>query len=278
MLRSLVVALGLCVPHLCADDGGAIQRRERFLEAVGRGDLAAVKDLALTLKGEQVPNLVYHALGSPNPDVVEFLRRAHNLPINDLQVAALRGDGAELRRQLRQLDGDAKKAALAHGYIFNLLSNSPLTLAIRNGHTDAVRELVAAGAEVNEYSMYSLTPLAIAAERGHTEMVKLLLKHGAKVDAAPNAYTALMRACIGGRAEAAQLLLNAGADANAAHGDGQRPLHFAAKCGSAACVRLLLQHNADPRALAYGKDTALGYAELYKRKDVVEILRGFKPE
>ena len=56
------------------------------------------------------------------------------------------------------------------------------------------------------------------------------------------------------------------------------PLHFAAKSGSAECVNLLLKHGADPRTLAYEKDTALTYAELYKHKDVVKILRDAKRE
>ena len=274
MNRVLMACLALFVGIASADDGAPPRTNaERFLEAIGRGDFASVKELAPDVKKEQVPNLLYQAPGSPNADVVEFLRRSYDLKINNLQVAAIRGDRMEIRQLLGQLDEKAKKAALANGYIGGLLSNSPLALAVRNGHADAVREFIAAGAEVNEYCIWTLTPLANAAERGHTEIVKLLLKHGAKVDVAPDAYTALMRACIGGRVDAATVLLDAGADPNAVHDDGQRPLHFAAKSGSADCVRLLLKQGADASAVAYGKDTALTYAELYNHKDVVKVLR-----
>ena len=152
MVRSLVVAIGLWVPVLCATMAlGHVRRRSaswrRSLEVICIG-----KELAATVKSAQVPNLQYQALGSPNPEVVEFLRRSHKLPVNDLQIAAIRGDRMDIRRQLRQLDEQAKKAALVNGYIYGLLSNSPLSLAVRNGHTDAVRELITAGAEVNECS------------------------------------------------------------------------------------------------------------------------------
>jgi ankyrin repeat protein len=142
-----------------------------LLDAIGRGDLNSVKKLAGTVTKEKVPNLLYHAPGSPNPEVVEFLRSSYELQISDLQVAAIRGGRMEVRRLLAQLDEPAKKAALVQGCIHGLLSNSPLALAVRNGHTDAVRELIAAGAEVNEYCIWTLTPLANAAERGHTEIV-----------------------------------------------------------------------------------------------------------
>lgn len=279
MARILICCMGLLVSIACADDAAPTPTAaERFLDAIGRGDLALVRELAATVTKKQVPNLLYQAPGSPNPEVVEFLRRSYELRINDLQIAAIRGDRMVIRRLLAQLDERAKKSALSNGCIHGLLSHSPLALAVRKGHTDAVRELISAGAEVNEYCIYTLTPLANAAERGHTETVKLLLQHGAKVDAAPDAYTALMRACIGGQCEAAKLLLDAGADSNAKHDDGQRPLHFAAKSGSADCVDLLLKHGADASAVAYERDTALTCAERYNHKDVVQILRDAKRE
>ncbi|MCA9203671.1 MAG: ankyrin repeat domain-containing protein [Planctomycetales bacterium] len=148
-----------------------------------------------------------------------------------------------------------------------------MSLAVRNGHADAVRELISADAEVNEYCHYTLTPLANAAELGHTDIVRLLLNHGAVVDMAPDSYTALMRACVGGKFDSAKILLDAGADPNAVRQDGQRPLHFAAKAGSVECVNLLLARGANPRALAYKKDTALKYAERYNHQAIVKVLQ-----
>lgn len=77
--------------------------------------------------------------------------------------------------------------------------------------------------------------------------------------------------------KAAKLLIDAGADPNLCGHDGQRALHFASKRGSVECVELLLKHRADLSAVAYKKDTALTYAELYKDKNVVKLLRQHQP-
>ena len=72
--------------------------------------------------------------------------------------------------------------------------------------------------------------------------------------------------------------MKAGTDPNLRRQDGQRALHLAAKSGNAECVKLLLKHGADLNAVTLGKDTALTYAEFYKYKDVVKVLRETKPE
>ncbi|MCA9175060.1 MAG: ankyrin repeat domain-containing protein [Planctomycetales bacterium] len=240
--------------------------------AIATGDLKTVRELAPRVSREQMPNLQFNAWSSPRAEVVEFLRDTYGIEASPLQLAALRGDAMQIRKLLSGVDSAARRGEFLKGYFHNLLSNSPLALAVRNGHTAAVKVLLEFGANPNEYGIYSLTPLANAAERGQLEIVRHLLAHGANVHAAPDAYTALMRACIGGHAEIAKLLLEAGADINAKHDDGQLPLHFAAKRGSAACVALLLKHGADLSAKAYGKDTPLDYARLYKRTEVIQLL------
>jgi len=62
--------------------------------------------------------------------------------------------------------------------------STPLILALRNGHLEAVKLLIDAGAKVNAKTSYGFTSLILASEKGYTEIVKLLLDAGAKVDTA----------------------------------------------------------------------------------------------
>ncbi|MEZ6110674.1 MAG: ankyrin repeat domain-containing protein [Pirellulaceae bacterium] len=274
MSRTLIVYICFAIRIASADDGGSMPTDgERFLAAIARGDLASVRQTAGSIRIEQVPNLLSHALSSPNPDVVAYLRQSHDLGISDLQIAAIRGDTGRIRQLLGQLDGKAKRTALAQGYASPISSQSPLSLAVRNGHADAVRELISADAEVNEYCHYTLTPLANAAELGHTEIVRLLLNHGAVVDMAPDSYTALMRACVGGKFDSAKILLDAGANPNAVRQDGQRPLHFAAKAGSVECVNLLLARGESSCSCILKRHGPEIRREQYNHQAIVKVLQ-----
>jgi len=271
--------LALCAQH--ANSGEAAKRRsaeDQLLKAIRDGDLEDVEIIAATLDLNQVVNLPYHALASPNADVVEFLRDKCDFNISDLQIAAIRGDVMRIRFLLARLDDKSKAEAMAKGYLPSISSHSPLSLAVQNRHANAVRLLIEQGANVNEATHYTLTPLANAAELGHVEIVKFLLEAGVKINQAPDGKTALMMACWGRQPKTAQLLLEVGADPNLKRHDGQRALHFAAKRGNAECVTLLLKHGADIDAVANGKNTALTYAELYKYEDVIAILRKAKPK
>jgi len=269
----LCIFLALFTQLVSADNANrTASPEEQLLKAITHGDLAEVKKVAATIDLGQVVNLPYHALGSPNADVVEFLRAKCDLRISDLQMAAIRDDVMTIRHLLATLDKRSKTKALADWYEPSLFSYSPLSLAVRHGHTNTVRELIASDANINEATRYTLTPLANAAELGHVDIVNLLLEAGAQVNSAPDGYTALMRACCGGQPKTAWLLLEAGADPNQKRHNGQRALHFAAKRGNAECVKLLVKHGADINAVAYGKNTALTYAQLYKFEDVIKLV------
>ena len=65
-------------------------------------------------------------------------------------------------------------------------------------------------------------PLIVAAQRGHFEVARLLLEAGADKNAAmADGATALMLAALDGHLEVVRLLLEAGADKNAAMADGR---------------------------------------------------------
>jgi hypothetical protein len=96
------------------------------------------------------------------------------------------------------------------------------------------------------------TPVHAAARAGHVEELRDILQGDPAQAGALDKYglTPLHWACDRGQAEAARLLLERGADADAVEKRmfKRRPLHFAVLASSTATVReLLVRHGADPR-------------------------------
>lgn len=104
--------------------------------------------------------------------------------------------------------------------------------ACHAGHLDAVKTLLAAGANVNavkDKDAVKITPLMIAAYNGHDEVVRLLLRHGADaMRADSNGFTALGYAAQEGHAAIIKTLLRAGVKINEKHVPYGKSLHHIA--------------------------------------------------
>jgi ankyrin repeat protein len=108
-----------------------------------------------------------------------------------------------------------------------------LMQAVRAGDAEAVRDMLARGAGVNETDEVNavdedgFTPLHRAVydaelDRGHPRIVRLLIDAGANLDARIFfGITPLMLAAGGGQADAVEMLINAGADVLAANEGGR---------------------------------------------------------
>ena len=152
---------------------------------------------------------------------------------------------------------------------------------------NALKILLAGGAEPNSSSESGETPLQAAAYIGCHDVVQLLLDHGARVDPRErqSGLTALHRAAEGGDQETIKLLLAKGADVNvkeSRNGNECTPLHLAAKMGRKDAVKELLAAGAninakdsDGRApLWHALHSSYGaVAESEGRKKIAEILR-----
>lgn len=104
------------------------------------------------------------------------------------------------------------------------------------------------------------TPLMFAALYGNADAVRRLLALGANANAVTDSGTsALMLAAHD--ADATRLLLQAGANPNQRPEDGRTPLIVAsARVGASAVVKLLLDAGADPKALSAARTSALRLA------------------
>jgi hypothetical protein len=94
------------------------------------------------------------------------------------------------------------------------MSEMELFEAVKAGNREAVKELIATGAEVNRQDKQGWTALNWAAAKGHVEIIGTLLEHGAGPFAVGrDLRTPLMIALAAGQAEAVKALRSAEAEA-----------------------------------------------------------------
>ena len=125
----------------------------------------------------------------------------------------------------------------------------PLVAAARDGDTAAVRDLLAAGADVDASAVDGATALHWAAHRDLPEIVRLLVEAGAEVSVTSRyGVQPIALAATNGSALVLQQLLDAGADPNASMPGGETALMTAARAGPPDAVRLLLRAGANPNA------------------------------
>jgi ankyrin repeat protein len=156
----------------------------------------------------------------------------------DLHWAAHQDDLETARRLVTS--GDDVKAA-------NRFGATPLSEACLNGNGAMVDLLLKAGADANGTLPSGETMLMIASRTGKVEAVRALIAAGANVNAKESRgqQTALMWAAAEGNGEAVGALLHAGAELNTRVDSGFTAYLFAVREGHIGVVRTLLKAGVD---------------------------------
>ncbi len=148
-----------------------------------------------------------------------------------------------------------------------------LMRASREGDVVTVRRLLDEGCDPNARGgSLRLTPLIVSAANGHRDVVELLLSRGAAIEVSDTSgMTPLMNAALFEQSAVAQLLLDHGADVNAAvPASSMTTLMFAR---TPAMAKILLLAGADARVRTREGRTARDCAEDMGPSDLVELLR-----
>ena len=177
-------------------------------------------------------------------------------------IEALQAGDADRARRVLDEEPDSVRQRDDNGV-------SALLLALYNGLdvADTIR------AELPELDVFE------AAAVGDADRVRALLHQDPTLARAwtQDGFTALHYAAFFGTSEAARVLLEHGADANALATHPQlkvRPIHSAAASQQRETVRLLLDHGADANSGQEGGFTALHSAAFHDDRELAELLLG----
>lgn len=170
----------------------------------------------------------------------------------------------------------------------NSLDISPLLQASRYGNAGLISALLASGARLADATLATEPPLLAAARAGSVEAVSMLLAAGADPNGTEplEQQAALMWAVAEGHLDVARVLLDAGADPDLQAriselterknadfpSGGFAPLHWAARNGDEAMIRLLLGKGANINARNGDGSTPMMLAIVNDRFDIAAKL------
>ncbi|XP_059192547.1 ankyrin repeat and death domain-containing protein 1B [Centropristis striata] len=155
----------------------------------------------------------------------------------------------------------------------NKVGDTPLHLAARNGHSDAVRSLLQSFDTRDEVNMDGETALYQAADNGQEECVLALLEAGCDPNILTNAdCSALHPVSEKGDTSLVQLLLDYKANTDFQNQHLEAPIHLAVKNSHIPVIHLLLKAGCNINATDKRSQTAMHLAAELARIEVVEML------
>lgn len=275
--------------HGLERDGGALSAHWRGLVErdfhAWRG-LAVATLLALAVGGGLC--LAWPGLVPDAARVVAAIVYAVSLPLLHLGVQRLQGAG--VLPVVEMPDGDVDVEAFAEvplsaGPVTDL--EQALFDAARTGRVERALELIDAGADPHalpaEGARDQRSLGALAAVLPDLRLLRTLIAHGVDLNHAHAGVTPLLAATRDswhGRPDAVTTLLANGADPRIADGDGNTPLHHAARSSDPGVVALLRDAAAELDALNHDGLTPLGVACVAGNWRLAKFLleRGARPD
>jgi ankyrin len=154
---------------------------------------------------------------------------------------------------------------------------------LENDRARIVELLLEHGAKVEPLNRSGLSALDLAAVHCGARVIKALLKSGGKPDipGSPTHITPLQTAAGLGRAEALQVMLDAGANPKVIAESGENLLHFAARQGNAETLKLLIEKGLPVNAKSHRVGaTPLHWATTANSHECVRLLlaAGARPD
>lgn len=152
--------------------------------------------------------------------------------------------------------------------------DTPAHAAANGGQVELLEKMLDLGIDPNAANRQGRTLLCEAAVANSAPCCRLLLKRGAKLESPGPAWPPFRAALIWGKAEAALVLLEAGADPQTTFDDGETALMTAAGRGPIRVVEALLAGGAELSSLDDEGYTALHHAARGGNPDIVSLLMG----
>lgn len=130
----------------------------------------------------------------------------------------------------------------------DILNQTVLYYAAREGKTDCIDMLIQLGCNVNHRDTYGQTPIYYSAREGHYELTSKLIEHGADVNNEDmNGQTPLFYSAREGHKAISELLIKNGAIPNKKDKKRQTPMYWARKGNKTEVIDLLASHGGAPK-------------------------------
>ncbi len=219
--------------------------------------------LIVSASGESV------AIDRNQSQKVSYLRTKARASVKQAWISAISNDNAEKLAELFEIHEPKSLLELTASN-----GKSALMVAAKTGHMELARQLVHAGANVNETTETQGTPFMFAVLGDQQDLARWLLRQGADLDTVgSNGWTALTIAAAKGNVHVLQWLIGEGAETQVRDVYRFTPLMRAVENGyleAAAVLLSLVETNVDARD-EYD-NTALHHAVSQGNEAMVELL------
>ncbi|MCR5401249.1 MAG: ankyrin repeat domain-containing protein, partial [Treponema sp.] len=224
------------------------------------------------LCGNKVPVLTNASIDKEVLDCFETLKCVKDI---DAILSYLKKNKKKISREVQ------KREALK--YLFEKgIPYSPdhFSKYIEKGNLEICECYLAAGMDVNSRDKDGTPMLNIAVRNDNAQLVEWLLKNGAELNpvSEDRGYTPLMDAVWRKNEEITKLLIDKGADVNVINKEGQTMIILSVGSENLEITRLLCQAGADADIQDQMGMSAYGYASLFKKQKILEILEKYHKE